>query len=441
MTVRAFAVLVVVLAIALPTRAGPPLLSLPAVIDRALANNPGLMVERLEVDRADAEQQAARGGRWPNLDLTAGATQYGYPTFVHGIRELGVFPPLDDTINELGISLRLPIYTGGKLTTSIAIAELGTGIARERERLGRQELVFNVSSVYFKIQQLESLKAAYQARIASLQSQERRVQLLRDAGRAAKLDQLRITGQLTKARYDLLQIENRAREARTVLHQLMGEKSPQQAVSLTRYAVLAPAGELSRDVATLALRPDLRIAEGQLVAGVGREKLARDGRYPALSLVSGYRERSGDAWQFYEDWNVGLQVTLPLFDGGVRRVRIDQATLARRQAEQAIAQTRLEADRQSENAWHARAEAAARLSVTDTSVAEAGEGLVIEQLKLEQGGGVGTDVLSAETAVLTAQADRLQAEFDLIVTGIDLLRANGSLDVAGVQRLIATDTP
>ena len=56
-TVRAFAVLVVVLAIALPTRAGPPLLSLPAVIDRALANNPGLMVERLEVDRADAEQR------------------------------------------------------------------------------------------------------------------------------------------------------------------------------------------------------------------------------------------------------------------------------------------------------------------------------------------------------------------------------------------------
>jgi outer membrane protein len=301
-----------------------------------------------------------------------------------------------------------------------------------------QELTYNVSTVYLKIEQLAALGQAYDARIDSLDSQEKRITLLRRVGRAAKLDYLRIHGQLTKARHDRLQIENRRQEARTLLYQLMGRERPAQETPLARY-VAAPAPAWSLDnlkQEAFARHPELRIAEQQSNAGVARETIARGERYPALSLVGGYGERSGTDWQFYEDWAVGLQFSVPLLDGGVRRARVDEAVLAREQARQTVEQARLEVARQVQDAWDAQTEAESRLQVTGTSIEEATEALAIEKLKYEQGVGVTTDLLNAESALLTAQADRLQAQFDLIVARLGLLRATGALDPERVAALV-----
>lgn len=416
-------------------------LTLPQAIDQALAQNPNQVSQRLEVDKAGAQQKAARGAQWPTLEFSAAATRYGYPTFVHTFREVGTFPPLDDTIYDYGVALRLTLYAGGRFTQGVALANLGKQIALERERLGTQELTYNVSAVYLKVQHLTALEQAYAARIVSLEAQVKRVTLLRQVGRAPKLDLLKIQGLLTKARHDRLQIENRRREAWTLLYQLMGEERPAQKMPLTHYVAAAvPLSDLEqlRQEAN-AQRPEIKIAEQQSAAGAAQEEIARGERRPSVSLISGYRERSGNDWQFYDDWNVGVQLSIPLLDGGVRRARVDEAALARQQAGQAMQQTRLEVARQVQDTWDAHAEATSRLQVTATSVEEANEALSIEKLKYEQGVGVTTDLLNAESALLTAQADRLQAQFDLITTRFNLWRAAGALNPERAATLVAVD--
>ena len=331
-------------------------------------------------------RSTVRAQRWrprvqpasPTLDASASATRYAYPTFVHGIREVGVFPPLDQTIYDLGLALKLPLYSGGRVAQGIVLADLGQQIARERERLSAQELTFNVSSVYFKIQQLDALAQVYTARIASLDAQLQRAKLLRESGKTGKLDQLKITTLLTKARHDRLQIENRGREAWTLLYQLSGLPRPaqSQAPTLSLY-VPAWTAEMSLDQLrqqALAQRPELQIAQRQSAAGQAKEELARGEQRPSVSLVSGLHGRSGGSGRVYDDWSIGVQLSVPLFDGGVRRARVDEASTARQQAELAVQQTRLEVDRQIEDAWNAHAEAASRLRVTATSVAEAERG-------------------------------------------------------------------
>ena len=422
--------------------AAEPVLTLPQAIHQSLAHNPQQISQRLEVDKAGAQQQAARGAQWPTLEFNAAAMHYGYPTFVYSIREVGVFPPLDDTIYDYGVALRLPLYAGGRLVRGVTLADLGREIALEHERQGAQELTYNVSTVYLKVQHLMALEQAYAARIISLEAQAKRVTLLREVGRAPKLDQLKIQGLLTKARHDRLQIENRRREAWSLLHQLMGQERPAQEVSLTRYvAAPAPMRDLEHyRQEAVTQRPELRIAERQSAAGAAQEDIARGDRRPAVSLVSGYRERSGGDWQFYDDWNVGVQLTVPLLDGGVRRARVDEAALAHQQARQTIEQTRLEVAKQVQDAWDAHAEATSRLQVTATSVEEATEALAIEKLKYEQGVGVTTDLLNAESALLAAEAGRLQAQFDLIITRFNLLRTSGALNPEQAAALVAPDT-
>ena len=244
-------------------------LSLPEMLRQALANNPQRLSQRLDIDRAGAGLAAARAARSPVLDANASTTRYGYPTFVHGIRAPGVFPPLDETIVALGVALKLPLYTGGRLEQGVVLADLGQQIALERERLGVQELAFNLSSAYFKIQQLDALAQVYAARIASLEAQAKRAALLRETGKTGKLDQLKIATLLTKARHDRLQIEHRGREAWTLLYQLAGIQRPAQEPALTRYvAAWAPDATLEQmRQQAQAQRPELQIAERQTAAG------------------------------------------------------------------------------------------------------------------------------------------------------------------------------
>lgn len=413
-------------------------LTLPDAIQQALLHNPKQMSQRLDVDRTERQLRAARGAAWPTVDFGAGVTHYGYPTFVYPVHDLTNFPPFDQTIYNYGVALRLPIYAGGRLSEGVIGADLGKTVARERERLSAQELTYDVSTVYLKIEHLAALEQAYDARIDSLEAQEKRVTLLMRVGKAARLDYLKIHGALSKGRHDRLEIENRRREAYTLFYQLLGMAPPASDVSLVHYAVgTAPdwnLDNLRREA--LTQRPELRIDERQIAIGTNRERIARGERLPALSVVGSVQELAGKDLQFNNEWNVGLQLTVPLVDGGVRRAREEDAAIARQQAEHALDQTRLEVTRQVQDAWDALHEAGSRLAVTETSVAEAAEALAIEKLKYEQGIGITTDLLSAESALLVAQADRLQAEFDLIIARLNVLRVTGELSPPRVNALI-----
>lgn len=433
------AAMLAVLLVTGPARADEAALDLAAALDAALASNPAHGVRRLEVEKGEQGQRAARGARLPSVDLGASATRYGYPTFVHGIRTLGVFPPLDETIYDYGVALRLPLYTGGRLGQGIALADLGRDIAAERERLGAQELTFNTSSVYLKALHLARLEQAYAARIASLEAQDRRVQLLVQVGRTPRLDALKIGVLLGKARHDRLQIANRRRETVALLYNLMGRDPPEQVPPLTGYVpVAAPVGTLAELRAqALTGRAELQIAEREVQAGTARVGSARAERLPNLSLAGAWHERAGADTDWYDEWNVGVQLSVPLMDGGVRRHRVAEAQIAAEQAGQRREETRLAVERQVQDAWNAHGEAESRLDVTARSLAEADEALTIEKLRYEQGVSLITDLLGAETALLTAQADRLQAEFDLIIARLDLLRAGGNLDSARVLALVS----
>jgi outer membrane protein len=423
---------------AAPALAAPPTLTLPDAIATAIDQNPTQVSQRLDVKKAEYEQRAAHGAYWPQVDFGVSATRYGYPTFVIPIRELGVFPPLDTTIYQYGVALNIPLYVGGRLDQSVIRADIGQEIARERERLGTQELVFNVASAYLKVVHLGSLIAAYDARIASLESQERRVRLLNKVGRAPRLDLLKVSTLLTRARYEQLQVEHRRREAYTLLYDLMGTEVPPALPALLAYRARA---KETPDIATLekdaaARRPELRIAERETASARAQERIARGERLPSVSVVGQYVERAGADSEFFNDWNVGVQLTVPILDGGVRRAREEQAAAARAQAEETARRTRLDVSKQVRDAVNAGEEAGSRLQVTERSVDESTEALSIEHLRYEQGVGVITDLLNAESAVLTTQADRLQAQFDAVIAQLEILKATGQLDPERVRAIL-----
>ncbi len=403
-------------------------LSLTQAMARAVEANPAILQQQVEVEKQTLEQGVARGQRLPRVDLNADYTRYAYSTFITPIRAPGVFPPMDRDVANIGLALSLPLYSGGKLVAGEALATHNREAAVQSLRASEQDLLFNVVATYTKALHFRELATVLDARIKALQQQEKDINLRLEQGRAARLDLIRLQTQLSQARYDKVSVTQGDADARALLAALLGEAGP--VAPLAGLDAAAPALPETTEAAlarALARRPDLRRLDAMGLAAQQKTAIARGERLPQVNLTAKAQESSGSDWTGYEDWNLGLRLTLPVFDGDIRKRRVEQATLEQRRMRLLREDAHNRIASEVEQAFGALTEARARLDFATQGETEAREALRIETLRYHSGESTITDLLGAEAALWSATANRLQAGYDITASQARLLRAMGEL--------------
>ena len=407
---------------------GADALSLPQAMTRALATNPAIRSGQVELEKQALEKDIASGQRLPKVDLNAGYTRYAYASLVTPLRQPGVFPPMDRDIVNIGIALSLPLYTGGKLVAGESLAEHNSEAASESLRGAEQDLLFNVTSTFTKALHLRDLHKSATARIKTLEAEETHIAQRLAQGRAAKLELIRLQTQLSQARHDLLVIGQGERDALSLLAVLLGE--PSQLPPLADIAPTSVALPVSRDDAlakAMVRHPDLRRARALSMAAADKLNIAAGEQKPQINLMAKAQETAGGDLRGYDDAQIGVQMTLPLFDGSIRKNRLSQARLERRRSELLVEETANKLVSDIEQATGAVAESRARAEVASQGENEAGEALRIEGARYQAGESTITDLLGAETALWSARVNRMQASYDLITSQARVLRAIGEL--------------
>lgn len=403
-------------------------LSLWEAMERAAQSNPAIKSQQVEVDRQTLEQDIARSQHLPKVDLNAAYTRYAYPTFVTPIRETNVFPPMDRDIANIGLALNLPLYSGGKLVAGEALAAHNREASAQALRAGGQDLLFNVAATYTKALHFRQLVKVLDARIKALQQEEKDIGLRVREGRAARLELIRLQTQLSQARYDRVSVAQGEKDALSLLAALLGEGGP--APTLVELGASAPVLPVSAEEAlrrALQQRPDLLRLDAVGRAAQQKTAIARGERLPQINLMAKAQESTGGDWEGYDDWQMGVQLSLPVFDGGIRKRRVEQAGLEQRQnaLQQEDARNRIASE--IEQAFGALSESRARLEAATQGEIEASEALRIETLRYHSGENTITDLLGAESALWAATASRLQAGYDITVSQARLLRVTGEL--------------
>lgn len=397
-------------------------------MERAAQSNPVIKSQQVEVSKQMLEQDIARSQHLPKVDLNAAYTRYAYPTFVTPIREAGVFPPMDRDIANLGLALNLPLYSGGKLVAGEALAAHNREASVQALRAGGQDLLFNVAATYTKALHFRQLVKVLDARIKALQQEEKAIGLHIQQGRAARLELIRLQTQLSQARYDKVSVIQGEKDALSLLASLLGEGG--SAPVLSELGATSPDLPVSAEEAmgrALQQRPDILRLDAMGKAAQQKTAIARGDRLPQINLVAKAQESTGSDWKGYDDWQMGVQLSLPVFDGDIRKRRVEQAGLEQRQnaLQQEDALNRLASE--VEQAFGALSESRARLDAATQGETEAVEALRIETLRYHSGENTITDLLGAESALWAATANRLQAGYDITVSQARLLRAIGEL--------------
>jgi len=425
-----------------PPVASPEMFDLESVIIFALKHNPSLRIAEKNVAIERSGVESAKAERMPKVDFGSGATRYRYPLpltpiFLPSTLSFSTLanlqiPDFERTIYDAGASFRLPLYRGGRIAGNIRIAETREALAKENYRASQQDLVFNLTSVFHKILQLQRLLAANEASVKQLEDHRRNAELFLKAGTAPRLDVLKAEVDLAHGRDNLLLVRNNLESALELLKDLMGIEEAGAAITITA----PPASEAAlqsreEDIRTaLSRRPDYLAISKKKAIQEDRIRVAWGKWLPDIYGSGQYIKKGGDGTSFPEDWFLGLRLTIPVFDGGLIRQEVDREKAELEKVRQEERAMRLSIFREVKDAHLGIANASDRIGVAEKAIESARETARVERLKYETGAATGTDVIDSQAALLRSEADYYQALYDREIAFAARRKATGESEWA-----------
>jgi outer membrane protein TolC len=410
-------------------------LKLEDCLNYAREGNPDLRLSALEVQMAHAQKMEVMGQRLPSIGFGAGYTRLSESQRLipAGIpNEPGVFGR--EIING-DLSLGLPLFTGGKITAEISQASQKMKASVARLERARQEISFSVTSVFYGIlsqnRRLQSVRFARD----SLLEHQKRVEELLAAGKAAKVDLLKIQVRLADLNYRIIREEDLLKRQKLLLLNLMGMPLDPDSLALADDpAAVLPDRDLNWSLDQVyQMRSDflslqsLREAQARKLASVKAVRL------PVISTFAGVGVKwmpQAEVVQYgAEETDLlvkgGINLNLPLFQGGQISSRIQQQQIALQELDESLIKLRLQIRMEVESAWNAFRAAQARFAAGEVSVEQAQEAYQIEQEKFLLGKGTMVEVLDAQSALLEAESNYFSALSDLQISSAQLDLALG----------------
>jgi outer membrane protein len=416
-----------------PELDGP--LTLERAIAVALAQNPDVASRAAEAEQARAARAGAAGAAWPALHAVGAYSHYLDDQRVVPARFNGEPGAFSDNILAGDLVLSVPLFTGGQIHNRIRAAELLEAAAEHRLSRTKEELVFNVASIYYAILGQRNVIESLEFSRTTLEEHRARIQRLIDAQKAVKVDLLRTEVRLANLQQRLVQEKNTLSVELRLLANLMG-LGP-EAADLPELS-----GELPTDVpqadAQIDLntayrqRADYLAAQAEVDAQARRVEAVKGARWPQVYGRASYGGRYGldadrpDGVDRSDDVGAaGIVVDVPIFEAGQIAARIHEERMRLVAASERLRKLLLQVGLDVQTAVLNINSGRERIRATSKSIEQAKESYEIERLKYDQGRGAIVDVLDAQSALLEAQTAYYRALADYQTAQAQLRLAQG----------------
>lgn len=460
-----------------PDTAKPARLTLEEAVVRALDANRQLDRARAGLAEADGRVTEAWGQLYPAVDLGMTYTRNLSPAV--NFLPARIFDPEASADEQIAVQFGADNAWDGFIDVQQALFRpavfLGVGAASRFEALqdevvrGRvHEVVTQVRTAYYDLllaQERGRLTANSLRRVRQTVEETR---AMNEAGLASDYDVLRLEVEVANLEPELMRAENAVRRARRQLAVLLDLDSLADADGLTVAGELAamelddPAANSEENRAILAFvgrelpprseesglralvesarerRSDIRQADLTEELRHTEMRVDQTEYLPEISLFGTYQvnaSQNGDPTFFGApraySRRVGVQVTLPVFNGFQREARIDQRRAGLREARAQAALTRDEAEREVRDVVDEAYEARARAAAQARAVEQAGRGFEIASAQYREGIGSQLEVTDAEVALRQSAFNYAEAVYDYLVARARLDRATGEVPLAG----------
>ena len=394
--------------------AGTQPITLAQALEIARGNNLDLQRALLTVERSRSGVRERQAALLPNANLTTSLTRSG-PGFSdqQTVTQGGIQDVPSTTSFSGGAQLNYDIYTSGQRTALIRQAE--EQLRSDELEVERQSEVIrlNVTTQYYDLQQADENVRIAQSAVTNAQASLRDAQALERAGVSTRFDVLR--SQVNLANFQQ-QLVNNVSQQRISRRQLAQTLNLPQSIDVTTADPVRLAGLWNiplEQTIVLAFqnRPELQqqLVQRNIFEQQRRQALSTLG--PQVSLVGRYQvqDQFDDSRSTTDNYSLGVQANLLLFDAGAARYRADQARVNIRIAETQFGTQRNQIRFEVEQAYSQLQSNLENVQTANTAVEQSREALRLARLRFQAGVGTQTEVIDAENDLTRAEGQRVQA--------------------------------
>ena len=389
------------------------------LIDLALANNRDLRVAILNIEQARAQYQIRRADILPTVNAA-----------VTGSRVPGSNDSITGTYTAgFGVSaFELDLF--GRVR-NLSEAALGQFLATEEARKSTQiGLIGSVANTYLALLADDELLALIRQTLAAREESLKLIQLKFDNGVVSKVDLSQGQSLVDTARVALAQQQRQRAQDINALVLLVGQPlpaslAPANTLAQTELSAL-PAG-LPSDL--LAVRPDIRAAEQQLIGANASIGAARANFFPRIALTGSAGSASSELSGLFKGgsfgWTFAPSVVLPIFDVGRNSANLGSARAGRDIAVAQYERSIQIAFREVSDALAGQATFAEQLRAQRAVAQAEAERFNLSDLRYRSGAASYLDLLDAQRSLFTAQQQAVQANLQRLQNQVTLYRVLG----------------
>lgn len=324
---------------------------------------------------------------------------------------------------------------GGKIIAYNKITKYAEQLAEAQHATGLQDIILNTDQAYWQVVSLANKKKLAESFLNLVQKLDSDVSKMVNEGVATKADALSVKVKVNEAEMTLTQVENGLSLSKMVLCQLCGlpldtdiTLADEDMSSLT-----LPNAYTEANVNTaLANRQELKSLE--LASEIYRQKVnvVRSDFLPSVAVTANYLVTNPSLVNGFENrfrgmWAAGVIVKIPVFHWGEGIYKVKAA-----QAEANIARYKLDdvkekVELQVTQSSYKVNEAAKRLTMAEKNMEKAEENLRYANLGFKEGVIPTSNVLEAQTAWLSAQSGKIDAQIDVKLSELYLNKSMGTL--------------
>ena len=391
-------------------------LNLPKTVQMALDYNRDIKNSQYALKKAEYAINQAQAGKKPTVDYNFGAQRSratDAATYSRAASLMGSANSISNAFSN-GISVNIPLYTGGLVEGKIDVAKLGKTNAQEEILRVEQATKYSAIEGYYALLAYQELQGVYHEAVDNLQGHLDNVQAQYNVGTKAKVDVLSSDVSLANAKTTAITADNNVAIAESNLNNILGLPLETK-LNLADHQLPFDTYNISLQEAmdyAMKYRPEVLQAAIAVQEAERSIDIADAGNKPTVAITGG-NDWADNTFPGIDankrSWKVAAGVTYNFYDGGATKAKVNQAKqdlLVARETEQ---KTRESVQLQVKQAYLNIRSAAQKVEETQTVVDQARENYRIQNIRYQAGVGINLDVLDAQLSLNQAQVNHIQA--------------------------------
>ncbi|TET88057.1 MAG: TolC family protein [Sulfurovum sp.] len=291
-----------------------------------------------QIELAQIKREESRVQQYGSLDLVGDYTHYNTPRTLMPLTPTIIASGPVTTTKDLfsaGMAYNVPLFTGFAQTRQIEIDNIAAQMSTAKARLTKEQLVYNIRSLYLSILAQKEILKAQRAYTHALKKLTKQIAYEVKVGKKAKIDLFKAQSDSQASQTQQEILASNIEMTKATLSSLVGKRV--EKVTPLRIKVKKPRYSVNKLYAKASGLAKVEMEDMALAKADKMIAKSRSAKLPQVNLSSYVGKNYGEdeaskSWDNETLWQVGVNVKWNLVDFGKRDLGVQQAKIAKMEA-------------------------------------------------------------------------------------------------------------